>query len=86
MQHERKDSHTFMYTLSCTECPCFDGGYCDHKWKKCRCPPGRTGEYCQSRCNPGFYGIECVQLCTCAETASCDDVNGLCSCPEENKE
>ncbi|XP_072020936.1 uncharacterized protein [Amphiura filiformis] len=76
---------TEMSIFDCyQECPCFNGGYCDHSTKTCRCPVGRTGDYCGRDCDTGHYGIECVEMCTCGGDAMCESVNGLCSCPEGN--
>ncbi|XP_055340736.1 multiple epidermal growth factor-like domains protein 10 [Paramacrobiotus metropolitanus] len=60
---------------------CQNGGYCREGEQKCTCSPGLTGDVCANRCDSGFYGENCQQVCPdCGENARCDAVTGKCKC------
>lgn len=31
-------------------------------------------------CSPGFYGMNCLDICSCSSNARCDPVSGRCGC------
>ena len=39
-----------------------------------------AGVTCHWKCPAGTWGIHCKELCTCLNGATCDPVNGNCSC------
>ena len=39
--------------------------------------PGVT---CSSRCELGFWGVDCTLPCSCSNKGSCDQYTGLCEC------
>lgn len=53
----------------------------------CTCGAGFTGEYCESKCHQGYFGINCEQVCQCEEGRhlGCDPVTGKCICKPEWK-
>lgn len=53
----------------------------------CTCGAGFTGEFCESKCNQGYFGINCEQVCQCEDGhhLSCDSVTGKCICKPEWK-
>ncbi|XP_019643273.1 PREDICTED: receptor tyrosine-protein kinase erbB-4-like [Branchiostoma belcheri] len=60
-------------------CACLRGASCD--WRSgCVCPPGWTGDRCQTTCPNGTYGERCRQKCRCRNGASCRPSDGGCTC------
>ncbi|XP_019627196.1 PREDICTED: uncharacterized protein LOC109472061 [Branchiostoma belcheri] len=60
-------------------CDCLRGASCD--WRSgCVCPPGWTGDRCQTTCPNGTYGERCAKSCPCRNGASCAPSDGECSC------
>ncbi|KAI8482465.1 Endothelial cell-specific molecule 1 [Branchiostoma belcheri] len=60
-------------------CACLRGASCD--WRSgCVCPPGWTGDRCQTTCPNGTYGERCAKKCRCRNGASCAPSDGECSC------
>ncbi|KAI8482467.1 Endothelial cell-specific molecule 1 [Branchiostoma belcheri] len=60
-------------------CACLRGASCD--WRSgCVCPPGWTGDRCQTACPNGTYGGRCAKKCRCRNGASCAPSGGECSC------
>lgn len=37
---------------------------------------------CGQECPLGYYGNNCMELCSCRNGGTCDYRNGKCSCPE----
>ncbi|XP_020294958.1 uncharacterized protein LOC109860355 isoform X2 [Pseudomyrmex gracilis] len=46
----------------------------------CQCDPGYYDDNCSLECPPGFWGIQCMEVCDCDERYDCDRVNGTCHC------
>lgn len=48
----------------------------------CTCGAGFTGELCDRKCDLGWFGHNCQQVCQCDEENSdgCDSVTGRCIC------
>ncbi|XP_063962745.1 receptor-type tyrosine-protein phosphatase delta-like isoform X1 [Lytechinus pictus] len=45
-------------------CPtCYNGGVCDDVSGRCVCPPGFTGDHCQTACDQGKFGQGCLGSC-----------------------
>uniref|UniRef100_A0A8W8NGP5 protein-tyrosine-phosphatase n=3 Tax=Magallana gigas TaxID=29159 RepID=A0A8W8NGP5_MAGGI len=44
------------------------------------CEPGWIGEYCQTACPAGYYGLKCESECVgvCKDKEPCNHTNGLC--------
>lgn len=53
----------------------------------CTCGAGFTGEFCDSKCHQGYFGINCEQVCQCQDGhhLGCDPVTGKCTCKPEWK-
>lgn len=53
----------------------------------CTCGAGFTGEYCESKCHQGYFGINCEQVCQCEDGhhLGCDPVTGKCICKPDWK-
>lgn len=53
----------------------------------CTCGAGFTGEYCEIKCEQGYFGINCEQICQCQDghNLGCDPITGKCICKEEWK-
>ncbi|XP_024874760.1 protein draper-like, partial [Temnothorax curvispinosus] len=47
----------------------------------CQCRPGWQGEYCQTPCTEGTYGVNCTQHCKCQNNGKCRLKDGHCQCP-----
>ena len=48
--------------------------------RQCRCNAGFTGIHCEQVCSSGRYGPGCREKCRCANQARCDPVTGDCKC------
>ncbi|XP_078670254.1 uncharacterized protein LOC144910712 [Branchiostoma floridae x Branchiostoma belcheri] len=60
-------------------CDCLYGATCD--WRSgCVCPPGWTGDRCQTTCPNGTYGQRCREKCRCRNGAICRPSDGRCTC------
>lgn len=46
----------------------------------CQCRPGWQGEFCQTPCPDGTYGMNCSQHCTCQHGGKCRSNDGHCRC------
>ncbi|XP_070191574.1 multiple epidermal growth factor-like domains protein 6 [Littorina saxatilis] len=70
----------FAYDQGCTRCTCYNNTSCDKSTGHCsRCPPGYTGNTCQTRCTYPKYGQECSQSCgQCRWNNACNYVDGHC--------
>ncbi|XP_033737634.1 multiple epidermal growth factor-like domains protein 11 [Pecten maximus] len=43
------------------------------------CEAGHTGHKCASRCQPGYFGLDCKMSCSnCKDNTQCDAINGTC--------
>ncbi|CEF64488.1 Epidermal growth factor-like domain and EGF-like calcium-binding domain and Nidogen, extracellular domain and Insulin-like growth factor binding protein, N-terminal domain and Green fluorescent protein-like domain and EGF domain, merozoite surface protein 1-like-containing protein [Strongyloides ratti] len=50
------------------------------------CPIGSDETpFCTSTCKPGFFGINCLKKCNCADDIPCDYITGYCSNLKCNK-
>lgn len=51
----------------------------------CTCGAGYTGEFCESKCEQGYFGKNCGQVCQCEESHhfGCDPITGRCICKPE---
>lgn len=47
---------------------------------ECQCDPGYHGDDCARACPSGFWGLQCMEVCDCGESGTCDPVNGTCQC------
>ncbi|XP_035682806.1 proto-oncogene tyrosine-protein kinase receptor Ret-like [Branchiostoma floridae] len=63
------------------DCNCLHGASCD-RWASCVCPPGWTGNICETKCPDGTYGRGCSGECPCQNGAICDPSDGQCNCTE----
>ncbi|XP_076437418.1 uncharacterized protein LOC143276674 [Babylonia areolata] len=74
---ECTDTPNICASVSNSKCENKNGSY------SCSCVPGfsKSDGLC-SPCDDVHYGAQCLQLCPCerANTLSCDDVTGTCSC------
>ncbi|XP_062504844.1 uncharacterized protein LOC134181591 [Corticium candelabrum] len=46
----------------------------------CTCQPGFVGQFCESPCNIGNYGVGCKETCNCGAHGTCDPRDGTCHC------
>ncbi|XP_041475123.1 receptor-type tyrosine-protein phosphatase kappa-like isoform X2 [Lytechinus variegatus] len=61
-------------------CPtCYNGGVCDDVRGRCICPPGFTGDQCQTACDQGKFGQGCLGSCE-AIGAGRNDCSGAVFC------
>lgn len=81
-----KQSHISRKTSSCDpatgfyKCEVgFKGKICD-RCMTCDCPPGYKGNNCDELCEEGRYGINCHQICSCENNATCSPFDGTCTC------
>lgn len=53
----------------------------------CTCAAGYTGNLCEQKCSPGWFGQNCSQICQCEDGHSdgCDPITGNCFCKPEWK-
>ncbi|XP_078603212.1 uncharacterized protein LOC144877183 [Branchiostoma floridae x Branchiostoma japonicum] len=63
------------------DCNCLHDASCD-RWAGCICPPGWTGNICETKCPDGTYGRGCNSECPCQNGAVCDPTDGQCNCTE----
>ena len=42
----------------------------------CTCGVGLQGPLCNETCDPRFYGLNCINRCTCENDGICEPVNG----------
>ncbi|XP_019643078.1 PREDICTED: multiple epidermal growth factor-like domains protein 6 [Branchiostoma belcheri] len=74
-----KCTHGWQGEFCDEACDCLRGASCD--WRSgCVCPPGWTGDRCQTPCPNGTYGERCAKKCRCRNGASCAPSGGECSC------
>ncbi|KRX20624.1 Multiple epidermal growth factor-like domains protein 11 [Trichinella nelsoni] len=45
----------------------------------CHCAAGYVGKHCELVCQPGKYGLSCMQNCSC-QPVSCNPFTGMCIC------
>ena len=56
---------------------------CDSISGQCYCDvPGYHGKKCEKKCELGFYGLDCLNLCQCEwdNTRNCNHQSGHCEC------
>ena len=47
---------------------------------ECNCLSGWKGVTCNSQCNDGTWGENCLKSCDCNNQGSCDQQTGACIC------
>ncbi|XP_068221046.1 receptor-type tyrosine-protein phosphatase kappa-like [Palaemon carinicauda] len=50
----------------------------------CSCAPGKKGYLCNADCDPGTWGVNCLQRCNHCVGGTCDKVTGKCSSGRED--
>ncbi|XP_033100915.1 uncharacterized protein LOC117104275 [Anneissia japonica] len=64
------------------DCPCQNNAKCEPEKRRCVCPAGWTGRFCQDKCMEGKYGMNCSHRCNCGDGARCDRFTGNCVCKQ----
>ncbi|VVC38854.1 Fibronectin type III,EGF-like, conserved site,Immunoglobulin-like fold,EGF-like domain [Cinara cedri] len=63
---------------------CLNGGWTSSS-SKCICPPGFTGEFCETGCGPNLFGSDCTGICSMHLSEQCRGMfmctNYGCTCP-----
>ncbi|XP_071942934.1 uncharacterized protein [Antedon mediterranea] len=67
----------------------FDGRLCefvhpesDTSLLQINCCPGYTGTDCYEECPENMFGLNCLGNCECQNGATCNPINGSCTCPD----
>ncbi|XP_068242146.1 uncharacterized protein [Palaemon carinicauda] len=50
----------------------------------CSCAPGKKGYWCNADCDPGTWGVNCLQRCNHCVGGTCNKVTGKCSSGRED--
>ncbi|XP_070546712.1 uncharacterized protein [Ptychodera flava] len=58
---------------------CYNGDTCSISNSDCLCTPGWQGDRCDQKCDEGYYGTDCSQVCECMH-GDCNHVTGTCQC------
>lgn len=72
--------YTSFANHSCsTKCPedLLSIAKCDLFTKQFKCRPGYVGSMCE-RCEDGFFGEECREMCSCETNEKCSNIDGSC--------
>ena len=61
---------------------------CNPVTGQCECQRNKTGMWTGAECNrcePGYWGLDCAEICDCNDNGICGWLDGICTCFEDEE-